>query len=148
VEADRAIAYLLQALDDVVSIVHRLGTLLAPAHQEQAFGAPGVAGIPDRIRHLATRWTAVYADLLAWSARLRGASKPAKYGQAFELLARLADSLLQEYRDFTDRFLQEIDRLPHRIAAKEKVSLEFNLVLSVDTQLLEQCTREIKRLAV
>jgi hypothetical protein len=146
VEDDGAITYLQRALDDIGSLVQRLAVLLAPAHQERAFGAPGVAGSPERIRHLATRWTATYSDLLAWSARLRGASRAAKWAQAFALLARVADVPLHRYREFTDRLVQEVDRIPHRLAAKEMVSLELTLVLAVDEELLAQFTRELKRL--
>ena len=142
-----AIAYLRRALDDISLLVRTLSALMDPAVQERAFGAPGVAGDPERIRHLATRWTAVYGGLLAWSARLRGASKTAECEPAFEMLARFADFPLNQYREFMDRLLQEVDRLPHRIAAKGKIHVELTLVLTIDEELSAQLTQELARLA-
>ena len=56
--------------DDSQRLVSKLSMLLNDeAALERAFGAPGQAGDPDMLAHLAMRWNSVYEEFFDWAAR-------------------------------------------------------------------------------
>lgn len=132
VEDAQVAPYLRRALDQAQGLVASLSQLFEPDVLERAFGSPGQAGDPDRLRQLAERWTSVYADLLSWASRLRAANKSSTYVTLFEAVARLIDQPIQEYRDFVDELLREVDRLPQAIRSGQPTEINLTLTLSMD----------------
>ena len=145
IEDDDAIEYLQQALDDVQAHIASLTALMESDVQERAFGPLGQPGDPERIRHLAERWTSVYADLIAWATRLRSARKPSAYRDMFEAVADTIDRPIQQYRDFVDTFVAEVDRVPLALRRHEPLEINIELTLSMDAAASEKVEAEIAR---
>ena len=146
VDDDDAVDYLKQAIDDVLGRIASLVTLMEADVQERAFGPLGQPGDPDRIRHLARRWTSVYEDLMNWAARLRAATKSSTFRDLFEALARLIERPIQQYRDFVDAFVQETDGIPRALKTGERLEINLVLTLSIDDDALAAISAEIARL--
>ena len=118
--------------DDSQRLVSKLSMLLNDeAALERAFGAPGQAGDPDMLAHLALRWNSVYEEFFDWAARLRGSSAPSEYHKLLELLARYLDGPVRQYRGFVDEYVEKVDAVPAAIAAGNKVSLGLHIVISI-----------------
>lgn len=145
VEDDGVVGYLQGATDEVLGHIASLMSLMASDVQERAFGPPGQEGDPDRIRHLAERWTSIYGDVMRWAARLRAANKSVTYRAIFENLARLIDQPVRQYRDFVDAFVIAADRIPHALQTNERLEINLELTLSVDDQALGAFEEELER---
>jgi hypothetical protein len=137
--------YMSTAVDDVRRLIETLNLVINPAVQERAFGAPGQSGDADRIAHMAKRWNGIYEEFMDWAARLRGVSAPSKFHELLELLARYADGSVQNYREFVNDFVAQIDRLPSAIAAKEPVQIEMAIVVEVGDEVSEAYHAEFDR---
>ncbi len=137
--------YLQGATDEILGHIASLMSVMASDAQERAFGPPGQVGDPDRIRHLAERWTSVYGDVMRWATRLRAVSKSAAYRGLFEMLARLIDQPVRQYRDFVDAFVKAADRIPHALATHQRLEINLELTLSIDDQALEAFEVELER---
>ncbi|MDA8201908.1 MAG: TIR domain-containing protein [Chloroflexi bacterium] len=146
VSMEAAIPYAQRTLDDLRNIVGSLTGLFEPMNLEKAFGPPGKAGDPDRIRHLGQRLTSAYERLLVWAARVRGASRPGELDQLFALLARFADRPIAEYRAFVEEFTDWADRIPTAMAAETPFRATITLTVSIDTELSEAFTTEAARI--
>jgi hypothetical protein len=92
-------------------MVETFARILDVKVQERAFGAPGVAGDPDRIVHMSKRFIAVYRDLLEWAAELRGVSRPAYCDELYEVLAEAAKQPISSIRDFVFHYVADLDPL-------------------------------------
>ena len=114
--------------------------------QELAFGAPGQAGDPDRLAHLAKRWNSVYEEFMDWASSLRGASAPSEYHNLLELLARYVDGPVEQYRTFVDEFVAKVDAVPAALAAGNEIRLEMTLVVSIPDEAQAAYDTEFKRL--
>ena len=114
------------AIGEIRRIVGSLTNLFDPANQERAFGAPGQAGDPERIEHLAARMTSAYEGLMQWASRIRGVTRPAELDDLFDNLARFADQPIREYRAFVDEIVTQFDRIPGAIAAHEPLVMKRN----------------------
>jgi hypothetical protein len=145
IQDDDAVDYLQQALDDVRTHLASLAALMESDVQERAFGPAGQPGDPDRIRHLAERWTSVYGDLIGWAARIRAARTSATYRGMFEAVAHLIDQPIQQYRDFVDAFVREVDRIPRALRLHESLEINPELTLSIDQAASEAVDRELAR---
>jgi hypothetical protein len=139
--------YLGNATSEAMRLVAVFSELVDHAHQERAFGKPGEAGDPERIRHLADRWTSCYEDLLQWAARLHAVVRPPTFVPLFGLVARLFDETITNYRTFVDEFVTQIDRVPAAIRAKQDLNVHLDIVFSVPDELSEQISVESDRLA-
>lgn len=99
--------------------------------QEKAFGAPGESGDAERILHMATRWTGIYEGFMDWSAKIRGTVVPSGYADVVEALARYSEASVENYRDFVDRFVEQVDRIPAALEAGEPLTVEMKVVLEI-----------------
>jgi hypothetical protein len=89
-----------------------LDRVFDPGVQEQAFGAPGVAGDPSRITHIALAVTKTYEGLMDWAAELRRNRVASEYEELLELNARMVDPLIRQIRDFIQHIADQIARIP------------------------------------
>jgi hypothetical protein len=144
VEDEGVVGYLQGATDEVLGHIASLMSVMASDAQERAFGPPGQVGDPDRIRHLAERWTSVYGGVMRWAARLRAANKSATYRGIFEMLARLIDQPVRQYRDFVDAFVNAADRIPHALATHQRLEINLELTVSIDDQALKAFEEELE----
>lgn len=105
--------------------------LLGPA-QIAAMGAPGEAGDPDLIQHLASRMLLIYDDLLGWSHRIRSATTPLEEGRdALRALADYAAQPVEAVHEFILDFRQRMDQLNATLESGESVSLELPISFDV-----------------
>jgi hypothetical protein len=131
VRREEALDYLQTARAEALRLANQANVVMDPAAQARAFGPPGVSGDPERILHLAKRWTSVYEGLMDWSARLRGTTVPIEYGEVVESLARFSDASVGNYRAFVDQFVDRFDGLPAAIAAGEEIRVEMVVVFDI-----------------
>jgi hypothetical protein len=140
-------SYISRKASDASRLASKITRLISDrATQERAFGAPGQAGDPDRIGHLAARWNSTYEEFMDWAASLRGASVPSEYDNLLELLARYADGPVEQYRTFVDEFVAKVDKVPAALIAGDEVHLEMTLVVSIADDVKEVYEAEFDRL--
>lgn len=140
-----AIEYLTSATDEVMAIAGQLDRVLDSDAQEAAFGAPGEAGNPERIEHLATRLIGVYEDFIDWARNLRGTGVPSELRNTFELAARLVDLPVRQVRDMVDYYVSTIEQVPEKLLRGEDVRLEMTLKLDIDDATLSAFAQDLKR---
>ena len=138
--------------------VHRLAAMidpmmrvLEPSAQELAFGAPGTAGDPVRIEHLAGRILTGYEEMLDWAAGLRSVEPPDRYARLFSIAARMADAPLIEMRRFIDEVVERLEGAADHVADpdpdKGVLTIELDLVLRIDQEVQRELYAEIDRLS-
>jgi TIR domain len=141
------ISYISRMLSDSKLLASKLSMLVNDeAALERAFGAPGQAGDPDMLAHLAMRWNSVYEEFFDWAARLRGSSAPDEYHELLELLARYVNGPIEQYRGFVDEYVEGVDQVPAAIAAGNKISLELHIVISIPPEVTTAYGAEFDRL--
>jgi hypothetical protein len=143
-----AIDFLGNAFDDLKTFGPNVLRMLDPRAQERAFGAPGQAGNPVLIEHIATRLVDVYEEILDVAATLRGAGVSEEITPLMEAAARLTDTPLREIRDFIDQLVAEVDRVPDRLATGEPIVIELTLTLTIDDDALKNLERYSGNLSV
>jgi hypothetical protein len=147
-EADCS-AHLDHAFQDATALAESMMRVLDKQALERAFGRPGEPGDPDLIQHLGQRLMEIYGDFMNWAAELRGASVPARFRRAFDLAARFVDGPIEQFREFVDRDVEEMDALSHYLAQPEPSEpkrVELRLTLTIDDDVVEDFNREMRRL--
>jgi len=118
--------------------------LLGPA-QEEAMGAPGSSGDPDLIEDLAGRLASLYAQLLAWSAKLRSLASESDEGRALVMtLAAYANQPIESMHQFVLDYQQFLDGVSARLEAGENVSAQMTLKFEIPDALSEQFNEGLK----
>jgi hypothetical protein len=145
--APDAMAFLTAAFGEAGVLVGNVNRVLDPAAQDRAFGPPGESGDPVPIEHLAERLIDVYESLIDWAARLRGTQVEDEFERAAELASRFVDLPIQQFRDFVNRVVAEMDRVPALLRADEPVRLSLTLVVSIEEGLEAELQDELERLA-
>ena len=113
-------------------------------------GAPGEPGDPEAIEHLAERMTSVYGQWLDWAAEVRSTRRPEAFDHLLDLLARMPDRAIEQFRDFVERATRELGRIPTLVEGRdeddEPIELELTLVLTTDEANDRAFHRELRRL--
>jgi hypothetical protein len=135
-------------MDEITQTIAAIEPLFSPEVQERAFGAPGISGEPTAIRHLAGRWNALYRRLLDWAARMRGTVVSEQYRPIRNVVADLINAPIEQYREFVDGFVREVDTIPAWVdsGSSEPRQISLVLTLSIDPSALEASDREMARL--
>jgi hypothetical protein len=120
---------------------------MSASAQENAVGALGQAGNAEGIAHLASRWNEFYESLMDWVAQLRGAIVPSGSQNAVELLAKLAEVSIRDYRKFVDDLVAYNDELPRLVAAGEDVHIKLTLQLTIPGEATRALSAELERLS-
>jgi hypothetical protein len=136
----RAVRYVMQR-------TRNLNRVISPAVQEEAFGRPGEDGDADAIRHMAMRLNSIYEDLLDWTARVRGATMPAEFAWAVELLANVSGHTISAYRNFVDTMVTQIDRLTEQIAIGKPITPDLAVTFSIPDEMAQAIRAELRRVA-
>jgi hypothetical protein len=141
------ITFIQTAHEDALRVIANLKETTRREVQERAYGPPGTAGDPERIKHLAARWTGFYADLLGWAARLRALGVSERYRRIVDLQTGIVDGSIRAYRAFVDEFVDQVDG-PMTDAIKSKASWtgDMTIVLDIDDETLSAIDAEIARL--
>ena len=130
--------FLRETFNGLAETVGSADRVFDPAVQERAFGRPGEAGDPDRIRELAQSAVAIYAELLRVSALLRNQHVPAQLADVYQLAAKITDKPIGQLRDFFHTTIQSIDAIGPQLAKNDDhqpITIELTLVLSIDQEL-------------
>ena len=149
VDKDSAPEFLGREIGWVGTQAEVLDRILAPAVQEQAFGAPDEPGDPIRIGNLARRIVSMYETLLDWAALLRNTSIPGVFSETLETTACFVDAPIGQIREFIDRAADQTSRLPELAAeatVENPVTVELTLKLDVDPAVQERHRKALKRL--
>ena len=134
-------------LGDARVRVRALNAVMSPDALQLAFGPPGMAGNTDLIERLAMRMNAFYAGLLDASARLRGMDHPPRFDRLFELEARLQGQPIEQYRQFVDGLVAQVDRAQSAPAGGAPIEVTLTLTLSIPDSQINDVAAELNRLA-
>ena len=143
---EAAVNFICDAFDEAAALLMNVERVLDERAQERAFGPPGHPGDPLRIQHLAGRLIDVYEGMLDWAARLRAARLPDRFARSVELACLHVDGPIKDFREFVDRAVVEIDRLPALLRKGEPTNIELKLTLTGDDELVNEFLREAARL--
>jgi hypothetical protein len=140
--------FIVAAMKEPIAFAENVNRVLDRQAKDLAFGPPGVSGDPARIEHVGHRIMAIYEDFLDWSARLRGTVTSSRYRRLLDLAASISDMPATQIRDFIDRYVATVDRLPELLAepGDEPINLTFVLELDIDNRIIAEYNREFKRL--
>ncbi|HSD56524.1 MAG TPA: hypothetical protein VLA92_05250 [Candidatus Saccharimonadales bacterium] len=122
---------------------------LSEESTELAFGKPGEPGDSKRIEHIATHVVNVYEDMMDWSARLRATVFPDEYEDLVSATAHLADTPVNETRDFITHVVGQVNKIyPHIEGEHKDEPLHLNMVLalSIDDEAMARYQKEIKKM--
>lgn len=116
------------------AISANLEKLFSPQTQEQAFGAPGMPGVPELIEHIAGRTVQMYEDLLDWVAELRSLRLPDGAKELSELGALFVEQPIAETRTFINTYIVQIENVMDHLASgsSEPVQMDLALTFSLD----------------
>ncbi len=104
----------MQARFDAMHLIYpNIERILEPEKTEWAFGAPGVPGDADRIRHMAASIIETYALMLDWSDALRGLAVPDEYRSVYHALSMFVEEPLRELESYVTDYET---RLPDLLA--------------------------------
>jgi len=97
---------------------------------------------------MARRAVELYASLLDWSANIRGTPVSHEFTRLFELLVQYPDGPIREMRAFFDTCVNEVDKLPDRLAedSDEPIGIRVEVIFDIDKRLTREYDRESKRL--
>lgn len=118
-----------------------LDRILSPSIYQQAFGAPGQSGDPNKIEGMARRLLSVYESWLDWAAGLRNTSVPPAYEEVLETTACLIDGPVLSVREFIDHVAHETARLPELAADgtdEHPITLTFELKLDIEDEVVDR----------
>jgi len=139
--------YMRQRADDAMELMAKLNMLVNDAAvRERAFGISGQSGNPERLAHLAKRWNSIYEEFMDWAASLRGVSAPSEYRKLLILLARYMNGPIDQYRQFVDEFVTQVDAIPAIIASGTRAQIEISLALSIPDDVTDACHAELGRI--
>lgn len=127
-------------------VIGNVERLLSEESQLRCFGAPGEPGDQEQIQHLAERLIDVYRELLDWSARVRGAAVPERYERLFEIASKYVDGPIRQFREFVDRVVAEMDRVPAALRDETPFTIALTLTLELDDGVEDEFSRELARL--
>jgi hypothetical protein len=136
-------------MSPLLAAIGSLTPAFAEDSQELAFGLLGEDGDPGAIEHFARRIVTGYEEMLDWAAEVRGVEPPVVFSRVFELMARVADKLIDQLRVFFEDTNRETAQLPEYFARPESeqdlIVVKLSLVLDVDEELMSELSREIDR---
>lgn len=134
-----------------VRIVENVNRLFSDEAMERAVGRPGEEGDPDGIRHLARSIIDVYAALLDWAARVRGALPPDEALPVYRTLSDYVALPLQQMRDFVAELDEGIRPVIQDVRAgnvpDKPVELTFTLTVSIDPAAEARFSEELDKLS-
>jgi hypothetical protein len=144
-----ASAYLSNEFGNMRALVHSMASVFSREAQEDAFGAPGEPGDQVRIEHSARRIIQTYEGILDWAAAIRRIEPPDVLQEVFEIAPRMADKPLVTFREFVDRVVFEMDKLPELLANlnenDEPVTIPLDLTLDMDDQVMAEFNKRMER---
>jgi hypothetical protein len=142
--------YLRDAFATASSLAGNVDRLLSPESQERVFGKEGEPGDAEGIDHLATRVIDVYGALLHWAAELRSAVVPEHFERATEIAISFIELPIEQFRQWVDTVVSEIDRLPALLRQGEPddgetIVLNLTLTIAMAEGVVDDFNDELER---
>jgi hypothetical protein len=134
--------------DRALTVASTLEAVLAEGAKEAAFGAPGSPGHPDKIKHLAERFTGVCTGLLDLAEEARGTVVPSHWRPVFDTFALMLDAPIAQMRAFVPTLVAETERIPTHFAMPEpRDRLEITLTVKLDIEegLADELNRRLEQ---
>lgn len=146
--ADKAqvLAFIRQRSSDAVTIAGNIERLLNSNYQQQAFGAAGMAGDEEAIRHLTGSLTRTAEALVEWGLAIRGASAPETARPVLWALSRYVEAPIEQYVQFVGRFRAQIEwaQAELRAGAPGPYNLVIDLTLDIPPDVVKAFKRALK----
>lgn len=142
-------AYIGRELREISKVIGGITLVFKEGWQLKAFGEPGQPGVQTRIEHMAKHVTNAYLDMLDWTAKVRGVTVPDKLRDIIDTATAMTEGPIQQIRDFIDEAVRQTDAVPAYIKNpdpnKPPMSIELNLVLSIDDNTVKRLKRALKK---
>ena len=143
-------SFIPKAMHELLILVRNFDRILGAQVKE----SPEVPGDPVRIEYLGRRVLEVYKSLLDWSARIRGIHTTDNFTRVFEILSFYADNPIAQTRAFIDEYVDEVGRLPDRLADPDRLTdpnrkpihITFRPTWVIDEHLSSEYNSEMDRL--
>lgn len=142
------------AFGDAQAMVATLMNMLDPDRHERAFGKPGEPGDAALIQHLAKRTVDGYAELMEWARQVRSMRVPTEMQEVFRLAAALMDTPVEEFREYVDQAVAQLDQMADLIAQAatdpdisdaNPLVVTIQLTLTIDDDALQRFNDELRR---
>lgn len=131
--------YIVEEISRVTSLAETFEQLLLGPAQQTAMGAPGEAGDPELIEHLAARLLLIYDELLGWSYRNRATTTPTEQGRAvLRALADYVNQPIDAIRRVVGDLHSEMDKLTDRLAAGETIELQPVITFEIPADVMSR----------
>jgi hypothetical protein len=120
--------------DEMSSVVAKANGLLDPALMEQALGPPGKPGNEEVIRVVTAGLTGVYADMISWGLRVRGANVEPKWQPAYTALSKYVSLPLHQFQDFSAALSTRMSQLVTDLRAGKTPDPEVDMTLTLTVE--------------
>jgi hypothetical protein len=139
-------AYLSHAHRMLEGALVNFGRLMDPDARQTIFGTSGTPGDPTMIEHHAQRFTAIYGQLLDWSAEVRSVRTDDELKRIIELMSALANRPILDLREFVISATAQLAKIPelHADADGSPVELRLQCDLTSDDQAVSAYKKELK----
>lgn len=136
-EGREAYEFLKSTNTNALALVSSFNTVLDAGTWARAFGAPGVPGDPERIRHIAQRLLDVYEGFLDEASRLLGCSVPPAFRRAQLAGAKYGADPIDKIRAFVTEFVEMANKLPEMAAEHDSeqdgpLNLTLGITITLD----------------
>lgn len=118
-----------------------------PERMSRAFGEPGRPGQFRLIDAVARQLLEAYGRLGTWSAEVRGARVPRRLRRLFEIVGQLSARPMEDIETYVDQLATSLNDAIRQVAEGRTEPLVLTLTCSItaDERLMEQFTKELKR---
>lgn len=127
---DDPLAHMQELLNENAMTVGNVTRLLSPETLESAFGTPGEPGDEVKIRHVAAGLVEVYATMIAWGQRVRGASVPSVWEPVYWALSKNVDMKLRQIQDFSSGVSASVEKVVGDLRAGREPTDTVTLTLN------------------
>ena len=117
--------------DEMSAVVAKANGLLDPALMEQALGPPGKPGNEEVIRVVTAGLTGVYAEMISWGLRVRGADVGPKWQPAYAALSKYVSLPLHQFQDFSAALSTRMSQLVTDLRAGKTPDHEVDMTLTL-----------------
>jgi hypothetical protein len=145
VPGDQFSDFLQSQLSELELMVEYLNKLLTKEVMEEAIGAPGIAGDPEKIFHAASRIIRLYSDMMSWAAYIRGHAMPSDERRIVNALAMFADQPVRELRDFVFRYASQVDELPEYQRRGERLEINETIRFDIPDAIMQDFSTKLSQ---
>jgi hypothetical protein len=128
---DNPAAHVRDLADEVTTTVKAVPVLLGQEVLQTAFGPPGTPGNEAMIRHVASGLVEIYAEMINWGERVRGASVPPEWQPVYQALSDYVSLPLRQFQEFSAAVSKSINEVVGDLRAGREPGRDITLALNV-----------------